>query len=132
MLDQQSAPLRGNWAVAFKSYLRTNRFALFAARSYPSAGCHLSTDLRLPKELVILDRRMRICKRPCELNCSRAGGFWGTAILAVGPAGILPADRNVYNAQARCLVSPQARSLCPGGIVSERLRRSSRSDNPLL
>jgi len=37
---------------------------------------------------------------------------WGTAILAVGLAGILPADKRAKQ-QARCLSSPQAGSLCP-------------------
>jgi len=36
----------------------------------------------------------------------------GTAILAVGPAGILPAGKRAKQ-QARCLSSPQAGSLCP-------------------
>src|SRR5436309_3127828 len=36
----------------------------------------------------------------------------GTAILAVGPAGILPAGKRAKQ-QARCLSSRQAGSLCP-------------------
>ena len=45
-----------------------------------------------------------------------AHGFVGNAnsvaILAVGPAGILPAEGGVTNDRARCPVAPQAGSPC--------------------